>query len=110
MVVPPPPPVGAEASSSTDWDVVPVFFGTDRDRSDLPKRIAYSTKRGHRLEMGRALVTVPKAHQVPNVERPWAIKIPYTSVVLYQQDEGSRPSPLAQTQLSFRPASTWFAP
>ncbi len=37
--------------------------------------------------MGRALVTVPKAHQVPNVERPWAIKIPYTSVVLYQQDE-----------------------
>ena len=24
---------------------------------------------------------------MPNVERPWAIKIPYTSVVLYQQDE-----------------------
>jgi esterase/lipase superfamily enzyme len=67
--------------------VVPVFFGTDRSRRDQPKRIGYGTDRAHKLEVGRALVTVPKAHQVPNVERPWAIKIPYTSVVLYQQDE-----------------------
>jgi esterase/lipase superfamily enzyme len=67
--------------------VVPVYFGTDRRRKDLAQRIGYGTDRGHRLEMGRALVTVPKAHQVPNVERPWAVKIPYTSVVLYQQDE-----------------------
>jgi esterase/lipase superfamily enzyme len=81
------PPVGAGAPPSTDWDVVPVFFGTDRGRRDLPKRISYGTDRGHKLEVGRALITVPKAHQVPNVERPWAIKIPYTSVILYQQDE-----------------------
>jgi esterase/lipase superfamily enzyme len=85
-VVPTTPPPGATAGS-TDWDVVPVFFGTDRNRRDLAKRIGYGTDRGHRLEVGRALVTVPKAHQVPNVERPWAIRIPYTSVVLYQQDE-----------------------
>ena len=37
--------------------------------------------------MGRALVTVPKSHQVPNVERPWAIKIPYIDVTLYQESE-----------------------
>jgi esterase/lipase superfamily enzyme len=67
--------------------VVPVFFGTDRNRQDQVKRIGYGTDRGRRLDVGRALVTVPKAHQVPNVERPWAIKIPYTSIVLYQQDE-----------------------
>ena len=67
--------------------MVPVFYGTDRKRQDQAKRIGFGTDRGRRLEVGRALVTVPKAHQVPNVERPWAIKIPYTSIVLYQQDE-----------------------
>jgi esterase/lipase superfamily enzyme len=81
------PAGGTGAASSTDWDVIPVFFGTDRGRRDQAKRIGYGTDRGRRLEVGRALVTVPKAHQVPNVERPWAIRIPYTSVVLYQQDE-----------------------
>lgn len=77
----------AGGAGVTDWDVVPVFFGTDRNRRDQAKRIGYGTDRGHKLEVGRALVTVPKLHQVPNVERPWAIKIPYTSVVLYQQNE-----------------------
>jgi esterase/lipase superfamily enzyme len=81
------PPAGPSATPTGDWAVVPVFFGTDRDRLDRPKRIGYGPSRGHRLEVGRALVTVPKAHQVPNVERPWTIRIPYTSVVLYQQDE-----------------------
>ena len=53
--------MGGGAAPSTDWDVVPVFFGTDRSRRDLAKRIGYATDRGHRLELGRALVTVPKA-------------------------------------------------
>src|SRR5215831_11364015 len=83
----PAPPASPGAAPASDWAVVPVFFGTDRSRLDRPKRIAYGPSRGHRLEMGRALVTVPKAHQVPNVERPWTIRIPYTSVVLYQQEE-----------------------
>ncbi len=86
-VTPVPPPASPGAAPASDWAVVPVFFGTDRSRLDRPKRIAYGPTRGHRLEVGRALVTVPKAHQVPNVERPWTIRIPYTSVVLYQQDE-----------------------
>jgi esterase/lipase superfamily enzyme len=81
------PAAGTGVAPSPDWDVVPVFFGTDRKRQDQAKRIGFGTDRGRRLEVGRALVTVPKAHQVPNVERPWAIKIPYTSIVLYQQDE-----------------------
>ena len=81
------PAAATGVAPSPDWDVVPVFYGTDRKRQDQAKRIGFGTDRGRRLEVGRALVTVPKAHQVPNVERPWAIKVPYTSIVLYQQDE-----------------------
>ena len=83
----PAPPASAGAEPASDWAVVPVFFGTDRSHLDRANRIGYGPKRGHRIELGRALITVPKAHQVPNVERPWTIRIPYTSVVLYQQDE-----------------------
>ena len=67
------PAADTGVAPSPDWDVVPVFFGTDRKRQDQAKRIGFGTDRGRRLEVGRALVTVPKAHQVPNVERPWAI-------------------------------------
>lgn len=70
-----------------EWDVVPVFYGTDRNRRDQAKRIAYGSDRARRMELGRALVTVPKSHQVPNVERPWAIKIPYLDVTIYQESE-----------------------
>ena len=36
---------------------------------------------------GSALVTVPKTHQVPNIERPFAIRIPYFQVTLYEGAE-----------------------
>jgi esterase/lipase superfamily enzyme len=32
-------------------------------------------------------VTVPKAHVRPTIERPWAIKIPYFDITLYEQAE-----------------------
>src|SRR5262245_47059391 len=76
----PPPPPG-------EWDLVPVFYGTDRARSDAPKRIAYASDRGRRLELGRAMVTVPRVHQVPKIERPFAVRVPYTQIVLYEQAE-----------------------
>jgi esterase/lipase superfamily enzyme len=81
------PPPGVPASPETHWDVVPVFYGTDRVRKDEPKRIAYSADRARRLELGRALVTVPKVHQVPKIERPFAIRIPYFQVTVYEQAE-----------------------
>ena len=37
---------GADAK---DWDVVPVFYGTDREREPNPKRISYSSDRGLRM-------------------------------------------------------------
>lgn len=71
----------------TDWDIVPVFYGTDRGRKADTKRITYTSDRGRRLELGRALVTVPKAHQVPNIERPFAIRVPYLQITLYESAE-----------------------
>lgn len=72
---------------SADWNVVPVFYGTDRDRKDAGDRISYDWQRGRRLEMGRALITIPKDHTVPMVERPWAIRVPYIDVTLYEAAE-----------------------
>jgi esterase/lipase superfamily enzyme len=74
-------------AKQTDWDIVPVFYGTDRDRSDQPTRIAYGTARAQRMELGRALVTVPKLHQVPNIERPFALRVPYFQITIFQQAE-----------------------
>ena len=71
----------------SDWDVVPIFYGTDRMQEPNPKRVTYNELRAHRLELGRALVTVPKNHQVPQIERPWALHIPYFNVTLYEQAE-----------------------
>ncbi|MGI9426635.1 MAG: alpha/beta hydrolase [Hyphomicrobiaceae bacterium] len=69
------------------WDVVPIYYGTDRARKDAEKRIAYGTDRGRRLEIGRAMVTIPKNHKVPNIERPWVYKLPFTSIVLFAEKE-----------------------
>ncbi|HEU0157918.1 MAG TPA: alpha/beta hydrolase, partial [Hyphomicrobiaceae bacterium] len=81
------PPPGSPAANQGDWDVVPVFYGTDRVRKDEPKRVIYSSERARRLELGHALITVPKTHQVPNIERPFAIRIPYFQVTLYEGAE-----------------------
>jgi len=70
-----------------DWSVVPVYYATDRARADKEKRIGYDWQRGRRLELGQALVTIPKEHVVPMVERPWAIRIPYVDIVLYEAAE-----------------------
>ena len=83
----PSPPPGVAAQPEGAWDVVPVFYGTDRVRKEEPKRISYGGERARRLELGRALVTVPKTHQVPNIERPFAVRIPFTDITVYEQAE-----------------------
>jgi esterase/lipase superfamily enzyme len=83
----PAPPPGVAAQPEGAWDVVPVFYGTDRVRKEEPKRISYGAERARRLELGRALVTVPKTHQVPNIERPFAVRIPFTNITVYEQVE-----------------------
>lgn len=82
-----PPPAGAAATVDQTFDVVPVFFGTDRTVEPDPKRLKYGFDRGHQLQLGRAMVTVPTAHKVPNIERPWVVEIPYFKVKIYEETE-----------------------
>ena len=77
----------AAAEEQKDWDLVPVFYGTDRAVEPNAQRLVFGSDRGRRLQLGQALVTVPKVHQVPQVERPWAVKIPYFDVTIYEQKE-----------------------
>ena len=67
----------AATEKPTEWQVVPVFYGTDRERIPNDERADYNELRAHRLELGRALVTIPKNHDVPNIERPWALHLWY---------------------------------
>ena len=83
----PQPPVAATGPTSKGYDMVPVFFGTDRAVLADPKRLQFGAERGHKLQLGRALITVPDAHKVPNIERPWAIEIPYFKVKVYEETE-----------------------
>jgi esterase/lipase superfamily enzyme len=85
----PPAPAAPPVVQATPqlWDVVPVFYGTDRDRQEPSVSTVYGAERARRLELGRALVTVPKAHQVPNVERPWMVRLPFTQIVLHSERE-----------------------
>ena len=91
-----PPPASSEAKAleprssvpqNGDWDVVPVFYGTDRASEPGAKRVQYGFERGRRLELGRALVTVPRAHQVPQIERPWAMHLPFIEAKIAGIDE-----------------------
>lgn len=68
-----------------EWDVVPVYYGTDRAEKKIGERLDYGSNRGRRLELGRALVTIPKIHKQPQIERPWAISV--FNITLYEEDE-----------------------
>ncbi|HVZ03474.1 alpha/beta hydrolase [Hyphomicrobium sp.] len=69
------------------YDVVPVFYGTDRAVEPDPDRLKFGEERGHKLQLGRALITVPLIHKVPHIERPVVIEIPYFKVKIYEEKE-----------------------
>ena len=69
---------------------IPVFFATDRAEEPNPNRLDYSSSRGRKLDIGQAIVTVPKQHELSRVERPWAVRIPYIDVSVYEQAEDPR--------------------
>lgn len=85
---------GADASPAADprFDIVPVFFGTDRKpgpdvkRSNGVTTVSLSGERGRRLLLGQAEVTVPKVdHKVGEVERPFELVV--LGVTLYREEE-----------------------
>lgn len=50
--------------------IVPVFYGTDRNREDWgPKGQLYGGQRGE-LEVGTLLVSIPSQHEIGELERP----------------------------------------
>lgn len=69
------------------FDTVPVFYGTDRVVEPNAKRLQFGTERGHKLQLGRAIITVPTAHKVPNIERPWVVELPYFKYKIYEEKE-----------------------
>jgi len=82
------PSGGAMAPApSPDWQVVPVYWGTDRAVQPNAQRLVFGSDRARKLQLGMAEVTVPKVHEVPNVERPWVVKIPYFDVTIYAEKE-----------------------
>jgi esterase/lipase superfamily enzyme len=84
----PPPPAAATApAEDKNYDLVPVYYGTDRAVEADPKRLGYGSDRGHKLQLGQALVTVPQSHKVPDIERPWVIEIPYFKYKIYEEKE-----------------------
>lgn len=84
---PPLPAAGAAPPEDAAWDVVPVFYGTDRARSSDVQQVEYDSDRGKRLQLGHLLVTVPKSHQVPEIERPWVYHLPFTNIVIWSEAE-----------------------
>ncbi|MFA5898406.1 MAG: alpha/beta hydrolase [Hyphomicrobium sp.] len=78
---------GAAAPANPDWQVVPVYWGTDRAVQPNAQRLAFGSDRARKLQLGMAQITVPKVHEVPNVERPWVVRIPYFDVTIYAESE-----------------------
>jgi esterase/lipase superfamily enzyme len=85
-----PPPAPAAEATDKKFHVVPVFYGTDRNRSDKSKRIAYGNDRARRLELGQALITVPLNHKVPNIERPSAWTLPWIGTIWQEAEDPAR--------------------
>jgi len=79
--------VAAAPAAEPDWQVVPVYWGTDRAVQPNAQRLAFGSDRARKLQVGEALITVPKVHEVPKVERPWVVKIPYFDVTIYAEKE-----------------------
>ena len=91
---PPPAPVAEAAraapTSSDRFHVVPVFYGTDRNQIKQEGRIGYANDRAKRLELGRALISVPLDHKVPNIERPRAWSIPYIGTFQIEKEDPNK--------------------
>lgn len=63
-----------------DYSVVNVFYGTNRQPGPGSARVSFTSGDANKLTLGMARVTVPASHQVPQVERPWALRVPGTEI------------------------------
>ncbi len=81
-----PPAASSEPVATPDpnaqFSVVPVFYGTNRKLAAGVTRVSFSSSESRDLSLGLALVTVPNNHVVPQLERPWELRVPGTEIVL----------------------------
>jgi esterase/lipase superfamily enzyme len=68
---PPPPPSAGAAPDPNNHAIVPVFYATDRNRVSYTP-LSYGTARepAKQLHLGRIDVSVPRDHQMGQLERP----------------------------------------
>lgn len=67
---------GEPAPTADQWQVMPVFYGTDRVNTGTRDKPVYNASRATDVALGLAEVTIPRKHQLPQLERPYAINIP----------------------------------
>jgi esterase/lipase superfamily enzyme len=85
------PADAAKATENNDkFHIVPVYYGTDRNRVDGRPRFNYANDRARRLELGQALVSVPLIHKVPNIERPRAWTVPYLGTIQFEKEDPAK--------------------
>jgi esterase/lipase superfamily enzyme/uncharacterized protein YjbI with pentapeptide repeats len=68
-------PTEHELSEPEDFQIVQVFYGTDRCRVGAPGRPQFSAERADWLTLGTVGVTVPKAHEIGGIEQSWWSRI-----------------------------------
>ncbi|MBS0243040.1 MAG: alpha/beta hydrolase, partial [Proteobacteria bacterium] len=77
----------ADQAPSAAYHTVPVFYGTDRNHLDGKDRFRYGNDRARRLEIGRAMISVPLEHKVPNIELPRSLTIPYIGTFQLEKED-----------------------
>lgn len=92
--------IAPAAAKEAEWDVMPVFFGTDRAaRRDGGDQIAFGAERGQKLEAGIALVSIPRLHQVAELDRPWALHLPYLNAAVDKSVDARRQFTLQELRI-----------
>lgn len=57
--------------SPQPFEVVRLFYGTDRRNEGLPDHPDFSGERGGEVSLGNVFVSIPTTHRIGEVERPW---------------------------------------
>jgi esterase/lipase superfamily enzyme len=63
-------PAGRPSGRLERFMIVPVYYGTDREREDAGGRTGYNGLRGTELRLGCAQVAIPDDHRMGSIERP----------------------------------------
>lgn len=63
-------PLPWDAGEQKDFTPIQLFFGTDRQHVERSDDVIFTGDRGRILKLGSVVVTVPKTHELGEIERP----------------------------------------